>query len=250
MSEHGRVGIGLAVGLYNLLQNLLIPSWAYVPANLLASGMLIATARSRGCTWSDMGLDRIHATEGAKLGAMGAGVAATAASVALLHPSTRRYLLDQRAADQRAGRILYRTLVRFPAGTALFEEVAFRGVLPAIWRRSGSSRTQATVAAAISFGAWHLIPGADALTGNPLGSRLISRRSRLCVVIAGMVATALSSLGLSWMRERSRSLVAPWMTHAALNGSVYLVGVAAWRNEAREGRLSTSLGPQDRVRDD
>jgi membrane protease YdiL (CAAX protease family) len=47
--------------------------------------------------------------------------------------------------------------IRFPLGTALYEEVAFRGVLGALWTRRSGERTARTVAAA-AFGAWHILP--------------------------------------------------------------------------------------------
>ncbi|MGH9198426.1 MAG: CPBP family intramembrane glutamic endopeptidase, partial [Acidimicrobiia bacterium] len=125
--------------------------------------------------------------------------------------------------------VAYRVLVRLPLGTALFEEVAFRGVVYGMWRRSGASPRKSAAAAAITFGIWHLIPANQALTGNPLGPRFTSCPSRVGVVVAGALLTSLSSFGFSWMMERSGSLLAPWMTHAAINSAGYLAGVAAWR---------------------
>lgn len=234
MSEPSRVVPVVAVGVYNLVQNLMVPPPAYVPSNLAVTGALVAWARSQGCSWDDLGLDLSRAGAGARLGAAGAGLAAAVALSVISHPEARGYLLDERAAGQRNRDVAYRSMVRFPLGTALFEEVAFRGVISGVWRRSGGSKVEAALATAITFGLWHLIPASDALVGNPLDSRLSSRRSRVGVVVTGAVATGLASLGFSWMRERSGSLMAPWMTHAAINGAVYLAGVAAWRRFADE----------------
>lgn len=222
-----------AIGGFNLVQNLLIPDRAYVPANLAATAGLVALARHQGCSWDDLGLDPSHVIPGLRLGAWGAALAGAATAAALAGPASRRYFLDDRAAAQRGGDVLYRSLVRFPLGTALFEEVAFRGVVAATWQRSGSSKLESAVAAAIAFGAWHIVPGKDALAGNPLGSRFNSGVSRSAAVAAGAVATGLASLGFSWMRERSGSLLAPWITHAAINSTMYLAGVAVWRRAAR-----------------
>jgi membrane protease YdiL (CAAX protease family) len=114
-------------------------------------------------------------------------------------------------------------------GTALFEEIAFRGVIEAMWRRSGASQQRAATVAAITFGVWHLLPGREALTGNPLSIRLTGRRSHAAVVLVGALFTGVSSLGFSWMRRRTGSLIAPWMAHAAINSAGYLAGVFAWR---------------------
>jgi membrane protease YdiL (CAAX protease family) len=164
---------------------------------------------------------------------MGVATSAAVAAVTLNHQRLAPYLLDDRASGQRSRDVLYRVLVRLPLGTALFEEVAFRGTIEGIWRRSGASKREAAMAAAVAFGLWHLIPGTQALNGNPLNLRLTSAKSRWAVVIVGAVVTAIASLGFSRLRERSGSLVAPWLTHAAINSSMYLTGVAAWRRARR-----------------
>lgn len=243
MPDPRRVSAVTAIGAYNVVQNLLIPAPAYVPANLVATAGLVAMARAQGCAWDDLGLDVSRARAGLRLGLAGAGLATAVAVAGLALPSTRKYMLDQRSADQRNRDVAYRTMLRFPLGTALFEEVAFRGVIFAIWRRTGATKSQAALAAAITFGLWHIIPGNDALTGNPLASRFESPGSRITVVLAGTVISGLAGLGFGWMRDRSGSLAAPWLTHAALNGAVYLAGVAAWRlaaaNEAAESEMAT-----------
>jgi len=223
-----------AIGGYNLAQNFLIPAPAYVPANLAASWGLIALARRYGCSWDDLGLEPYKAASGLRTGAAGAAVTVAVATMIATRPRARRYLLDQRAVDRTRAEHLYRTLIRFPLGTALFEEVAFRGVIEGLWRRSGATRTEASMAAALAFGIWHLIPARRALDGNPLRTQLGSDRSRLTVVAAGALLTSLSSLGFTWLRQRSESLVAPFLVHAVANGAGYLAGVAAWR---RSGRL-------------
>ena len=241
MSEPSRATTVMAIGAYNLVQNLLLPDPAYVPANLTASCALVALARRQGCSWEDLGLDLSRTETGLRLGMAGAGVATALAVAAGAHPTTRHYLLDLRAAGQQNRDIAYRTLVRFTLGTALFEEVAFRGVIYGLWRHSGESKGAAALATAATFGLWHLIPANRALTGNPLASRFDSRRSRSGVVVIGAVTTSLASLGFTWMRERSGSLIAPWMTHAAINCAGYLAGVAAWRRSALHSRGTRPL---------
>lgn len=244
MPKPSRVTTVMAIGAYNVVQNLLVPTPAYVPANLAATVGLVAMARAQGCSWNDLGLDPSRAGTGSRLGMAGAGLATAVALAAGAHPATRQYLLDQRAADQRNRDVAYRAIVRFPLGTALFEEVAFRGVVSAVWQRSGASKGQAALAAASTFGLWHIIPGSDALAGNPLASRFGSRRSRVAVVIVGTIVTGLAGLGFTWMRERSGSLAAPWMTHAAINGATYLAGVAVWRRAARDSQAEVGMAEE------
>ena len=143
MSEPSRIVPVIAIGVYNLVQNLMVPAPAYVPANLVATGALVALARSQGCSWGDLGLDPSHAESGLRLGAAGAGLAAALAVAASSNPTARHYLRDERAAGQENRDVAYRAMVRFPLGTALFEEVAFRGVISGVWRRSGGSKGEA-----------------------------------------------------------------------------------------------------------
>lgn len=224
------------IGSYNLVQNHALPTSLYVPANIVVSAGLLALARRHGCTWDDLGLDPLRAKEGVGLGLAVSGVVAAGAAVALSHPSLRPHLLDQRAADQQRGDVLFHTLVRFPLGTALFEEIAFRGVVEGIWRRSGATEREAAFAAAALFGLWHLIPTWDAIGGSPVAGRLRTDTSRAGAVLAGAAATAAASLGFSWLRKRSGSLLAPWLTHTAVSCGGYLAGVAAWRRHGGDSR--------------
>lgn len=217
------------IGGYNLVQNRALSTSMYVPANVVVSAGLVALARRSGCSWNDLGLDSRRAKAGVLLGLVASGVVAAGVVSALSHPSWRRYLLDQRAGNQERGDVLFHTFVRFPLGTALFEEVAFRGVVEGIWRSSGATEREAASAAAALFGLWHLIPTRDAIEGSAFAGTLRSDTSRAGVVLAGAVATAAASLGFSWLRRRSGSLLAPWLAHTAISCGGYLAGVVAWR---------------------
>ena len=231
MHRQGRWVPVAALGAYNLIQNLLVPPRRYVPTNVGVGLTLIGFARRRGCSWDDLGLSLTGWKGGLIIGLAGAAVTAGGAAKAAALPASHAYLLDARARDQTPQDSWYRALVRFPIGTALFEEVAFRGVIYGIWRRSGKSHRSATTATAVAFGAWHLIPSLSALTGNPLGDRLNSRSAIAGVAVVGALATGISSLGLTWLRRKTGNLIAPWLVHSAFNAAGYLAGVGAWRRE-------------------
>ena len=218
-----------ALGGYNLVQNFVLPNWAYVPANLAVSVGLVVLARKRGCSWEELGLAPGRGRRGLLMGGSGALLAITSALAARGCIQLRPFLLDARAESQSRGEVIYRSVLRFPIGTALFEEVAFRGVVYGMWRRAGSSHKAASAVAAGAFGLWHVIPSWSALRGNPLGRTVTAGRSIMGVVLAGAAITGLSSVGLTWLRGRSGSLVAPWLTHSAANSVGYLAGVDAWR---------------------
>ena len=217
---------------YNVVQNTILPQAAYIPANLVTTLGLVVQARAQGCTWDDLGLDLREFPRSLAIGATGMGLTATVMAAALLFPATRRYLVDERARGHDRNAILFRSAIRFPIGTALFEEVAFRGVLYGSWRRQMSSRRAALLTAA-AFGVWHLLPGRSALSGNPLQDRFVSKRATASAVIAGAVITGVSSLLLTGLRNHTRSLLAPWLVHAGVNSMGFLVGVTAWRHHSQ-----------------
>lgn len=228
MSIDARAQAISIIGAYNLVQNRLLPVTWYVPANLLASAALLAVARRAGCTWRDLGLERGDVARGIEVGLAGAGLAAAGATALVARSAWRERLLDERAAGQETEDVLFHTLVRFPLGTALFEEIAFRGVVEATWTNSGANEREAATVAAVLFGLWHLIPTVDALGGNPV-SEGMGPGLRAGAAVGGAIITVLASFGFSWLRRRSGSLLAPWLTHTAVSCGGYLAGVAAWR---------------------
>ncbi len=222
-----------ALAAYNLVQNLIIPDRAYVPANVAVTAGLVTFAVKSGMPLDAMGLGRAQVGDGLRLGG---AVAAGIGAAAVVASSTRRldrWLLDERARGHERGGAAYRSLVRFPVGTALFEEVAFRGVLDGLWRRRAGAGSARAVGAA-AFGAWHLLPTfrdypAMAIRNGPSASM----RERCIAALSGAVITGLSGFGFAALRERSDSVAAPWLAHAAINAGSYLLARRAW--QAAEG---------------
>lgn len=222
-----QVALGVLVT-HNLVQNSLLNERGYVTGNLVVSGILVALGRITSLTWEEMGLSPGELRRGVRLGGWAAGTAAGLTLLALTHPRGRALLQDRRGAVVSGGDVWRRALVRFPFGTALFEEVAFRGVLPALFRRTHRPASAETLTAA-AFGLWHLIPTARALVGNPLGRDLPLRR-RLLTILGGSAAAGISGLILSWMRRSTASLLAPWLAHSSFNAISYLGAVSALKS--------------------
>jgi membrane protease YdiL (CAAX protease family) len=126
---------------------------------------------------------------------------------------------DDRVLGVGTAGLLFHTLVRIPLGTALFEEVAFRGVLPALGRRV-LTPLRANLLAATLFGLWHLLPTASVATGNAGVAGIPDE----IVLAGGVVGTAAAGLGFSWLRDR-RGLAAPVLLHATVNSAAFAV---AW----------------------
>jgi uncharacterized protein len=194
-----------------------------VPTCVAAAALLVALARRDGCSWSALGLGRESLEPGLRWA--GALVAAVLLGylVAVALPATRQAFADTRATSLSGAALLGHLLVRVPLGTALLEEVAFRGVVYAMVERRRGVRA-AVVGSSLLFGLWHVLPSlglrranaavADVLGSGPAGA-----------VVAAVAATTLAGVVFCELRRRSGGLVAPFALHWALNALGLLV---AW----------------------
>jgi uncharacterized protein len=194
-----------------------------VPTCVAAAALLVALARRDGCSWSALGLGRESLEPGLRWA--GALVAAVLLGylVAVALPATRQAFADTRATSLSGAALLGHLLVRVPLGTALLEEVAFRGVVYAMVERRRGVRA-AVVGSSLLFGLWHVLPSlglrranaavADVLGSGPAGA-----------VVAAVAATTLVGVVLCELRRRSGGLLAPFALHWALNALGLLV---AW----------------------
>ncbi|SNR23739.1 CPBP family intramembrane glutamic endopeptidase [Blastococcus mobilis] len=210
--------------------NLIVPRLptapaSYVVVNAGATVVLLAAARSARLPWHELGLARRRLAAGARWGGAGAAVVATGYAVALLLPGVRPLLKDARIAGLDGGQLAFQVLVRIPVGTVLWEEVAFRGVLPAALGGAVSPRA-ATAGAGIVFGIWHIRPTLSALAANDLADGPVSRG---VAVLLGCLVTAGAGVLLTWLRLRSGSLLAPVLLHLAANCLGTLAAAAAHR---------------------
>jgi uncharacterized protein len=194
----------------------------YVLANLGSTAALLTLARLRGVPAGELGLSSQRVAAGARTGAaVGTPIMALWAGVVL---SPHRALLrDARLAGLSARAIGYHAAVRVPLGTAVWEEVAFRAVSPALLRRAMPARTAAAVNA-ILFGLWHIRPTLDAVRLNGMATT----RPRRSAAGAGAVAAgALVDVLLSFLHRWCGSLLAPTLVHVASNsGGMIAVAVA------------------------
>ena len=207
---------------WNAAVNRVVPSPAYVPANLAVAGLSLAAARRSGVSAAELGLDRQRAARGLRVGLAAAAPVVAVVAIGAALPATRRFLVgDRRATTGGAGYALYHTLVRIPLGTAVAEETLFRGALLGLLSQR-HPRARAVAVSSALFGCWHVLPTLDTLALNPLGETVGGGPARTGgAVLASVAVTALAGLGFSWLRFRGDSVVAPVVVHAALNSSAF-----------------------------
>ena len=112
-----------------------------------------------------------------------------------------------------ARELVYRLVVHIPLGTAVPEEILFRGVLYGTWSRD-RGRLAAVLASSFVFGLWHISPAIDRLRAN---SPEASSREWAVAIGGTIVATTLAGTLLAALRIRSKGLVGPFIVHWAAN---------------------------------
>ncbi|MGF1666491.1 MAG: CPBP family intramembrane glutamic endopeptidase [Acidimicrobiia bacterium] len=216
-----------AVGAYNAIQNLVVPERWYVPANMVVTAGLVAYARRSGVSYTELGLSRGDLGRGLRMGAGMVASTALATTLAAASPRFSQVLLDGRARGHNRADVATQLLLRFPLGTALYEEVAFRGVLKALWTRRSGERTARTVTAA-AFGAWHILPTARLYPDMAGGRSESPVGERAAATVAGVAITTVAGLLFDRLRARSGSLVAPWLAHLGFSAVSYVAARRAW----------------------
>ncbi len=207
---------------YSVAISRAIPGTGYVMANAGAAALSVIAARNRGISWAGMGMRPDRLGRGIRIGVTTALPTAAVVSLGAAVPATRRFFQDERARRGGARHVLFETLVRIPLGTALAEEVIFRGSLLGLFTQRRSPAAAASMSS-ILFGVWHVLPTLRTLPLNPPGASAHGNAKRTGgAVLAAVTSTGLAGYGLAWLRFRSGSLAAPAVAHASLNEIAYL----------------------------
>ncbi|MEI7887121.1 MAG: CPBP family intramembrane glutamic endopeptidase [Actinomycetes bacterium] len=214
--------------LSNVMANEVIPSWAYVPWNLtIAAVLLLIAIQWDGRSADDIGLEPRKVQSGLRWGGAASALLLSIYLIGLAVPFTNRLFQDSRA-DISLGALAWETLIMVPLGTVLMEEVAFRGVLPAMFRkrftRHANGALRADLLAALLFGFWHVLPSWNVNKVNPVFRDLLpGPLGQAAAITAGVLGTGAAGMALSWLRNRSDSLVAPVLMHCSSNSLGYLL---------------------------
>jgi uncharacterized protein len=217
-----QIGAAAVVLAYGVLVNRVIPSQAYVPVNLAAGCGAVLAVHALGTSWRDAGLARDRMKAGLKLGGLTLIPIAAAVAVGLAIPWTRDFFRDTTIVNASNAEAAYTVLLRIPFGTAMAEELIFRGALLGLYMQ----RHRPWVAALMSslvFGAWHVLPTLSSLGTNPGASATQDNPLLQAGAVALVVlATGVAGMFFSWLRLRSGSILAPWLTHTGFNAIGYL----------------------------
>ena len=204
----------------SLLNNVVAPG-GYLLWACLTIVALALLARADGMRRQDWGLGPITARAARAAGLLVVGTAA-AMLVGTQLPGIDSAYLDERVAGISAGQVAFAALVRVPVGTALLEEVAFRGVLLAMLiRRFGTG--WGVAGSSVAFGIWHLLPSLSLVGNEAIGSA--AGTHPVAESLVAMTAAGLAGAFLCLLRIRYDHLVVPVAMHATANSLAYLL---AW----------------------
>jgi hypothetical protein len=214
----------MVLALHNVAVHRVLPAPAGAALNLTTAFGLVEFAGRAGCSRADLGIGAQNLRSGLRTGLGAAVVAAGGVAAGAALPATRRFFADRRVTDVGRAEAVYHVAVRIPLATALAEELLFRGVLLALFRRRRSPAA-AVLWTSVLFGAWHVLPTIEHYHGNPASALVADPgRGQRLAVLATMLSTSGAGGLFAWLRLRSHSVLAPALAHAAVNVSAYLAG--------------------------
>ncbi len=202
------------------------------PVYFVWAGMMLVAAywwarRSAQLDWSELGLSARGWQRSAAIGLLVGCLLALPALIFLAFP----FLLAEPARyreiqDLGLPGFLWRLGIELTIATALTEEVLFRGILQALFKRFLNT-ARALVSTNIVFALWHLAVNALTLQQNVVVLPFLPTALAQAVGYLGSVITVgIGGLILSILRERTNhlagSMVAHWVVVAALTMAVYL----------------------------
>ena len=214
------VAVLLLLATTTVLVNVVLPAWAYPLCGLVVAGALLEVARWSGLRARAIGLDSLRRPM--VFGLLGLGAIGLVFGVAVAIPALRGLFSGGRVDTLGVGALLWVTLIRIPLGTVLLEEIAFRGVLPALLGAGDRWRWRPVLVTAALFGLWHAIPSMTVL-GNATVGTVFGGVPIVVVSVLTMLAAAVAGVALHWWRHTGRGLLAPMLVHLATNSGGVLV---------------------------
>jgi membrane protease YdiL (CAAX protease family) len=196
-----------------------VPTAAYAPVNVAVAGLAVLAVHGLGVSWRDLGLARDRMLAGLRLGGLWLLPVAAGVAVAVALPATRGWFLDETILEAGTAQMLYTLLVKIPFGTALAEELIFRGALLGLFLRRHRPRVAVALSSAL-FGLWHVVSTAGRLDTNQAADTATGWE-QVAIVAGAVLFTAAAGVFFGWLRLRSGSVLAPWLTHTGVNLLAY-----------------------------
>ncbi len=208
----------VAIIAYNSLMGLVaepVRDGIYVPVNLAFLGLLAwASIPILGLARADLGLARSRLRRSVKVGLVSGVLVPLPVFLMIAVPGFGGSdTASSRFTDASVGGLVYQTAVRIPLGTALFEELLFRGLLyGALVRLSG--HRGAILGSSAVFGVWHVRPTHELVTET---GTLSADWAVGLAIVGGVVATFVGGLLFAWLRYKTGHVARGVVAHALIN---------------------------------
>ena len=219
--------------LYGTVLARLVPVRYHLFLNIGISVVAIMLGLAFGLSYTNMGISPKHVLPGFYVAVAATAVIVTVTLFISVIPPLRRFFLGGDLAKASGKLIAYEAAIRIPFGTALVEEILFRGVLFGLFMVHYNSIV-AIVASSIIFGLWHIFPTINSLEHNKImAAKTRGLKKRKFGAISGTVLiTGSAGLIFAWLRLIAGSIIAPWLVHWSINASGVL-GIAVARKLER-----------------
>jgi membrane protease YdiL (CAAX protease family) len=228
--------------LYGTVLARLVPRKYHLYLNISIALVAVLLGIAFNVTLEQMGLGLRHILPGIYV-AIGASLVITVATLIISAiPPLRRYFLGDDLAQASGKLIAFEAAIRIPLGTALIEEILFRGVLLGLLLLNNSTLV-AIIVSAIIFGLWHIFPTINTLENNDgVASTINDKKARKAGSIIGVIIiTTIAGIFFGWLRVAANSVLAPWLLHWSINASGVLGIAVARKLEHKKNVASKNL---------
>lgn len=198
----------------------------YTPwALLLLTASLNWAFRGARLTWADLGITRAW-KKSAALGVVVGLVMCVGLAMFFLFPIILTGPVRYRSIEQLSGPgLAWRLGIELPIAVAFTEEVLFRGILQALFRRYVAV-SRAIASTSIVFSLWHIVVNFQSMLQNPLALPFIAPEIGFTLgYIGALAAVGIGGVILSLLRERTghlaASIIVHWLADAVMTVVVY-----------------------------
>lgn len=203
---------------YAALLSFVLPKKSHIILNILFSGIAVVIGVLSGLSLDAMGLAPSQLVVG---GIYAAGIILgifVVTFIASRLPFIGNFFANEAFATASKKRLWYEAGFRVPLGTALIEEVIFRGLLLGLLLQSNSVTT-ALLVSSVVFGLWHIFPTVNQLEANQTAKDMVAgkRGRKYLSIVVVVLSTSLAGFCFGLLRIWSGSLLTPWLVHWAIN---------------------------------
>ncbi len=229
------VGFIIFVLVYGFLLARFVPKKWYAWINIAVALGAVGYGLLNGLTLSQLGLGIRYMPRAALLGIAISipviiGIVATATI-----PKFHKLFSDAPSKHASPKTTWFELGIRIPFGTALSEEVLFRGVLLGLLLQLNGVLLSISISA-ILFGLWHIVPTLNTLKEHDSFSQLaaISKQKKWGSVFITVLVTTAAGFGFGYLRVWNNSLITPWIVHTVINSVAVLSGFLSLRLQKRQ----------------